>query len=97
MIIRVLTDEDAVVSMVDSNMHRDKILPSEKAFAYKMKYEAMKQKVGRRKGSRNGHVNKGKKTVQIMGEEAGEIQKVAMVDAPKGTRKQHHRKVIMKH
>ena len=74
-IIRVLTDEDAVVSMVDSNMHRDKILPSEKAFAYKMKYEAMKQKVGRRKGSRNGHVNKGKKTVQIMGEEAGESPK----------------------
>lgn len=74
-IIRVLTDEDAVVSMVDSNMHRDKILPSEKAFAYKMKYEAMKQKVGRRKGSRNGHINKGKKTVQIMGEEAGESPK----------------------
>ena len=74
-IIRVLTDEDAVVSMVDSNMHREKILPSEKAFAYKMKYEAMKQKSGRRKGSRPGHSIKGKKTVQIMGEEAGESPK----------------------
>ena len=74
-IIRVLTDEDAVVSMVDSNMHREKVLPSEKAFAYKMKYEAMKQKSGRRKGSRPGHSIKGKKTVQIMGEEAGESPK----------------------
>ena len=74
-IIRVLTDEDAIVSMVDSNMHRDKILPSEKAFAYKMKYDAMKQKGGRRKGSRTGHSLKGKKTVQIMGEKAGESPK----------------------
>lgn len=41
-IIRNLTDEQAVIAMVDSNLHRDKLLPSEKAFAYKMKLEAMK-------------------------------------------------------
>ena len=41
-IIRDLTDEEAVITMVDSNLQREHILPSEKAFAYKMKLEAMK-------------------------------------------------------
>lgn len=41
-IIRDLTDEEAVITMVDSNLQREHILPSEKAFAYKMKYEALK-------------------------------------------------------
>ncbi len=40
--IKELTDDEAIVEMVDSNMYRDKILPSEKAFAYKMKLDAMK-------------------------------------------------------
>ena len=40
--IRDLTDDEATIYMVDSNLHREKLLPSEKAFAYKMKYEAMK-------------------------------------------------------
>ena len=46
-IIRDLTDEEAVITMVDSNLQREHILPSEKAFAYKMKYDAMKRKAGR--------------------------------------------------
>ncbi len=41
-IVRSLTDEEAVIAMVDANLQRERILPSEKAFAYKMKYEAMK-------------------------------------------------------
>ena len=41
-IIRDLTDEEAVITMVDSNLQREHILPSEKAFAYKMKYDALK-------------------------------------------------------
>ena len=41
-IVRKLTDEEAVITMVDSNLQREHILPSEKAFAYKMKYEALK-------------------------------------------------------
>lgn len=41
-IIRDLTDEEAVITMVDSNLQREHILPSEKAFAYKMKMDAMK-------------------------------------------------------
>ena len=40
--IKELTDDEAIIEMVDSNMYRDKILPSEKAFAYKMKLDAMK-------------------------------------------------------
>ena len=42
-IIRNLTDDQAIVIMVDSNLQREQILPSEKAFAYKMKLEAMKK------------------------------------------------------
>ena len=41
-IVRNLTDEEAVITMVDSNLQREHILPSEKAFAYKMKYDALK-------------------------------------------------------
>ena len=43
-IIRALKDEDSIIGMVDSNLQRDKILPSEKAFAYKMKNDALKRK-----------------------------------------------------
>lgn len=43
---RNLTDDEAIVVMVDSNLQREKILPSEKAFAYKMKLEAMKRQQG---------------------------------------------------
>lgn len=42
-LVRDLTDDEAVIIMVDSNLQREKILPSEKAFAYKMKLEAMKR------------------------------------------------------
>ena len=38
-----MTDEEAIVAMVDANLHRDHILPSEKAFAYKMKLDAIKR------------------------------------------------------
>ena len=41
-IVREMTDEEAVIAMVDSNLQREHLLPSEKAFAYKMKYEALK-------------------------------------------------------
>ena len=41
-IIRTLTDEEAIITMVDSNLQREHILPSEKAFAYKMKMEALR-------------------------------------------------------
>ena len=47
-LIRDLTDDEAVIIMVDSNLQREKILPSEKALAYKMKLEAMKRQQGER-------------------------------------------------
>ena len=47
-IIRVLKDDEAVVTMVDSNLQREQITPSEKAYAYKMKYDAIKKKAGRK-------------------------------------------------
>ena len=46
-IIRQLTDEEAIIAMVDSNLQREHILPSEKAFAYKMKMDALKKTPGR--------------------------------------------------
>lgn len=42
-LVRDLTDDEAIIIMVDSNLQREKILPSEKAFAYKMKLDAMKR------------------------------------------------------
>ena len=48
-IIRCMKDDEAVVTMVDSNLQREQITPSEKAFAYKMKYDAIKRKAGRKK------------------------------------------------
>ena len=46
-IVRNLTDDQAIVIMVDSNLQREQILPSEKAFAYKMKLDAMRRQAGR--------------------------------------------------
>ena len=47
-IVRDMTDDEAIIIMVDSNLQREKILPSEKAFAYKMKLDAMKRQQGTR-------------------------------------------------
>ena len=46
-IIRDVSDDEATIMMVDSNFQREEILPSEKAFAYKMRYEAMRRQAGR--------------------------------------------------
>ena len=50
-IVRDLTDDEAIIVMVDSNLQREKVLPSEKAFAYRMKLEAMRRQAGRPKGN----------------------------------------------
>jgi ParB family chromosome partitioning protein len=72
---REMTKEEAVIEMVDSNLQREHILPSEKAKAYKMKYEALKRKAGR--PSKDNctpleHNFEGKRTVEIIGDENGE-------------------------
>ena len=46
-IVRELTDDEAIIIMVDSNLQRERVLPSEKALAYKMKLDAMKRQAGR--------------------------------------------------
>ena len=56
-IIRYLRDDEAVISMVDSNLQRECISPSEKAFAYKMKYDVMKRKTGRKKRGQIDNIN----------------------------------------
>ena len=75
-IVRDLTDEEATIIMVDSNLQREEILPSEKAFAYKMKLDAMKRQAGR--PSKNSvpvaQDLRGKTSRQILGEQIGESQ-----------------------
>lgn len=73
-IVRNLTDDEATIIMVDSNLQREQIMPSERAFAYKMKLDAMK-----RQGQRNdltcnqvGYKLNGKKSVEVLAEEIGE-------------------------
>lgn len=73
-IIRMLNDDEAVIFMVDSNLQREMLRPSEKAFAYKMKYEVIKRKAGRRKC---GQVDQlfGKKSIEVIGEDCGDSPK----------------------
>ena len=72
-IVRNLSDEEATILMVDSNLQREKILPSEKAFAYKMKLDAMK-KQGQRTDLTSTPLGQklGKYSVEVLGEQVGE-------------------------
>ena len=70
-IVRELSRDEAVVEMVDSNLQREHILPSEKAFAYKMKMDAMKRKAGRPKENVSP-LGTNLRTDEIIAEEAGE-------------------------
>ena len=73
-IVRNLTDEQATIIMVDSNIQRETILPTERGFAYKMKLEAMKRQ-GKRVDltcAQVGHKLKGIKSVEILANEVGE-------------------------
>lgn len=76
-IVRNLTDEEATILMVDSNLQREKILPSERAFAYKMKLDAMKRQAGRPKKENSVQLAqdfKGKTSREILAEQIGESQ-----------------------
>ena len=46
-IVKEMSDDEAIIKMVDANIQREEILPSEKAFAYKMKLDALKRTAGR--------------------------------------------------
>lgn len=72
-LIRDLDNDTAVIIMVDSNLQRESLLFSERAFAFKMKLEAMKRQVGRpANGSQLGNHSLGKKSSEILAEQAGE-------------------------
>lgn len=73
-IVRNVSDDEATIIMVDSNLQREEILPSEKAFAYKMKLDAMKRQVGRpSKNSATLLQNfEGKTSRQLLAEQVGE-------------------------
>ena len=72
-IVRNLTDDETTIIMVDSNLQREKVLPSEKAFAYKMKLDAMKRQ-GQRTDLTSTPVEQklSKYSVEILGEVVGE-------------------------
>ena len=70
-IVRNLTDDEAILIMVDSNLQREQILPSEKAFAYKMKLEAMKRQ-GQRTDLTLSPVATKFDTASILGQKSGE-------------------------
>ena len=69
-IIKDMTDDEAIVAMVDANLQRESVLPSEKAFAYKMKLEAMKRQVGRPKNSVPVGQNFGQTSREILAEKS---------------------------
>ena len=69
-IIREMTDDEAVIAMVDANIQREELLPSEKAFAYKMKMDAMKRSAGRPSKENEGQ-NVPYLTTDVIGETEG--------------------------
>ena len=70
-LVRNMTDDEAVILMVDSNIQREHILPSEKAFAYKMKMEAIKHQ-GKRGVPTSSQVGMKLQTMDIVGQESGD-------------------------
>lgn len=78
-VVKDLTDDEAIIFMVDSNLQREKLLPSEKAFAYKMKYDAIKHQ-GRalgpldQKDNNSGPLDR-KWSAEIIGDEVGKSEK----------------------
>ena len=69
-IIREMTDDEAVIARVDANIQREELLPSEKAFAYKMKMDAMKRSAGRPSKENEGQ-NVPYLTTDVIGETEG--------------------------
>ena len=70
-LITDMNRDAATIALVDSNLHREKILPSEKAFAYKMKLEAMNRQ-GQRTDLTSAQVGRKLETAEIIGEQSGE-------------------------
>ena len=71
-LVRKMDDDAATVLMVDSNLQRENILPSERAYAYKMKMEAMKRQAGRPSQENPRQVVGNYETADLIGQESGE-------------------------
>ena len=71
-IVRELDDDAATIMMIDSNIQRENILPSERAFAYQMKLEALKRQAGRPSKENVSQLGTQKRSDQIMAEKLGE-------------------------
>lgn len=74
-VVKNLDDDTATILLVDSNLQREHILPSEKAFAYQMKLEAMKRKAGRPSNENRSQIGnnfENKRSAEIFSEEIGE-------------------------
>ncbi len=76
-IVREMSDDEAVIAMVDANIQREELLPSEKAFAYKMKLEAMKHQGGRTDitSGQNGQKLERIVSRDVLAEQVGESSK----------------------
>lgn len=72
--VKEMTKDEAILAMVDSNLQREVILPSEKAFAYKMRLEAMKRQGERTDLTSVPVAQKSKTSRELLGEEVGESQ-----------------------
>ena len=70
-IVRDLTDDEATIIMVDSNLQRESLLPSEKAFAYKMKLEAMKRQ-GKRTDLTSSQIGTKLRSDELLSQQVGE-------------------------
>ena len=73
-IVREMDDDTAILLMVDSNLQREELLPSEKAFAYKMKLDAMKRQAGRpsKNSAQFGRNFDGKESRELLADQTGE-------------------------
>jgi len=77
-IVRQMSDDEATILMVNANIQRECILPSERAFAYKMKLDAMNRRMGRPTKDNVGQLVptlSGKRSTEIIGEQSGESYK----------------------
>ena len=72
-LIYALNRDEATIAMVDSNLHREKILPSEKAFAYKLKMDAMSRQ-GQRTDLTSNQVGRKLESAAMIGEQSGDSQ-----------------------
>ena len=71
-VVKNLDDDTAAILLVDSNLQRENILPSEKAFAYKLKLEAMKRKAGRPSKENMSQIGPHLRSDEILAEQVGE-------------------------